>query len=235
MRRRFCWNFARTSIYVVAAEDGFRWVAERPLTRWLTGELQRLLVHGTPGEHSDAGRLRDRQVVIGAAGSTVVEARLVPRLLEINYESLSTNGLSRLAICGRFAASFRAALATTSSRRCIRSWTATAASAAYSSCCNSCGIKSSASPSLSSRRGLKPGETHTKTAALTAGQVAQRQGITHQGAMNVLHRLSALGLLEVTQRRRRRLFAAPAVVDIVTRERVRRSRASVGRTSRLVT
>jgi cell filamentation protein, protein adenylyltransferase len=64
--------------YVVAAEAGFRSVAENPLTLIGLGELQRLLVHGTSGEHSDAGGLRDRQVVIGAPGARIVEARFVP-------------------------------------------------------------------------------------------------------------------------------------------------------------
>lgn len=64
--------------YVVAAEHAFVWIRERPITPTLMAELQRTLVRGTPSEHSDAGRLRDRQVVIGARGSSVVDARFVP-------------------------------------------------------------------------------------------------------------------------------------------------------------
>jgi Fic family protein len=64
--------------YVVAAEQGFAWATERPLTATLIGELQRTLVHATPNEHRDAGRLRDRQVVIGAPGVRVEDARFVP-------------------------------------------------------------------------------------------------------------------------------------------------------------
>jgi Fic family protein len=52
---------------------------------------------------------------------------------------------------------------------------------------------------------------------LTAGQVADRHGISHQGAMNALRRLRDLGLLEETQRRGRRTFVATDVVRILTR------------------
>jgi Fic family protein len=64
--------------YVAAAEEGFRWVATRPITGTLIGQLQGVLVQGTPDEHSDSGGVRDRQVVIGAPDSRVVEARFVP-------------------------------------------------------------------------------------------------------------------------------------------------------------
>jgi hypothetical protein len=42
------------------------------------GELQRTLVRGTAGEHSDAGGLRDRQVFIGPPEAPIESARLVP-------------------------------------------------------------------------------------------------------------------------------------------------------------
>ena len=64
--------------YVVTAEAAFAWIAERPLTRAFLGELQLMLVKRTSGEHSDAGGLRDRQVIIGAPGSRVVDSRFVP-------------------------------------------------------------------------------------------------------------------------------------------------------------
>ncbi len=64
--------------YVFAAEQAFRWIAERPLTTGFMGSLQRLLVQGTQGEHSDAGGLRDRQVLIGPRDATIEEARFVP-------------------------------------------------------------------------------------------------------------------------------------------------------------
>ena len=52
---------------------------------------------------------------------------------------------------------------------------------------------------------------------LTAGQVAHRHGVTHQGAMNALRRLAGLGVLEETEQRGRRVFIAPAVVHILSR------------------
>lgn len=64
--------------YVAAAEEGFAWISSRPVTTRLISELQRTLVSGTPGEFSDAGNLRNRQVVVGSPGSSVTEARFVP-------------------------------------------------------------------------------------------------------------------------------------------------------------
>ena len=64
--------------YVVAAEEAFAWVADRPLTSGFMGNLQRILVEGTPGQQSDAGGLRDRQVLIGARDAPIEEARFVP-------------------------------------------------------------------------------------------------------------------------------------------------------------
>jgi Fic family protein len=60
------------------AERAFAWPEDRPLTLGLLGELQRTLVHGTSGELSDAGGLRDRIVVVGRRGSSYAEARFVP-------------------------------------------------------------------------------------------------------------------------------------------------------------
>lgn len=64
--------------YVVAAEEAFSWVRDRPLTSGLVESLQRLLVQGTPGEYSDAGRVRDRHVFIGPEDSPIEQARFVP-------------------------------------------------------------------------------------------------------------------------------------------------------------
>src|SRR5689334_3468419 len=64
--------------YVAAAEQAFEWIASRPVTTRLLAELQRTLVWGTPSELSDAGSVRSRQVVVGAAGSSVLDARFVP-------------------------------------------------------------------------------------------------------------------------------------------------------------
>jgi cell filamentation protein, protein adenylyltransferase len=64
--------------YVRAAEQAFDWICERPLTLTLIGQLQRILVQGTIGDLSDAGGIRDRQVVVGSRGVPVTEARYVP-------------------------------------------------------------------------------------------------------------------------------------------------------------
>jgi Fic family protein len=64
--------------YVVAAEQGFEWIETRRITAGLVRELQRTLVSGTGGEHSDAGALRDRQVIVGPRDCAVVDARYVP-------------------------------------------------------------------------------------------------------------------------------------------------------------
>jgi Fic family protein len=64
--------------YVVAAEEAFAWIAERPLTTGLIGNLQGTLVQGTPGEYSDAGGVRDRHVFIGPRDAPVADARFVP-------------------------------------------------------------------------------------------------------------------------------------------------------------
>jgi Fic family protein len=64
--------------YVVAAQLAFGWVEDRPLTSGLMGELQRTLVQGTAGEHTDAGGLRDRQVFIGPTDAPITDARFVP-------------------------------------------------------------------------------------------------------------------------------------------------------------
>lgn len=64
--------------YVAAAEDGFEAILSQPLSLPLIRGLQRTLVIGTAGEHSDAGDLRDRQVVVGPRDATVVGSRFVP-------------------------------------------------------------------------------------------------------------------------------------------------------------
>lgn len=64
--------------YVVAAEEAFAWVIDRPLTVGLLAGLQRTLVQGTAGEHPDAGRLRERHVFIGGRDVEIQDARFVP-------------------------------------------------------------------------------------------------------------------------------------------------------------
>lgn len=64
--------------YVVAAQEAFEWVGERPLTAGFIANLQLRLVGGTPSQHRDAGRIRDRQVMIGPRNARIGEARFVP-------------------------------------------------------------------------------------------------------------------------------------------------------------
>lgn len=64
--------------YVVAAEEGFRWVTDRPVTKNLIERLQGVLVAGTPGQRHDAGRVRQRQVFVGPRGTPVSQSRFVP-------------------------------------------------------------------------------------------------------------------------------------------------------------
>jgi Fic family protein len=64
--------------YVVAAEEGFDWVRERPITVGLVERLQGLLVAGTPSERRDAGRIHQDQVLIGARDRPITESRFIP-------------------------------------------------------------------------------------------------------------------------------------------------------------
>lgn len=64
--------------YVVAAEEGFTWVRERPITVSLMERLQGVLVADTPSARRDAGRIREQQVVIGSPGTPIEESRFIP-------------------------------------------------------------------------------------------------------------------------------------------------------------
>jgi Fic family protein len=64
--------------YVVAAEEAFGWIGERPITAGLIGTIQRTLVQGTAGQYSDAGGVRDRHVFIGPKDAPIEDARFVP-------------------------------------------------------------------------------------------------------------------------------------------------------------
>jgi Fic family protein len=64
--------------YVEAAEHAFDWIVERRITLPMLGQLQKTLVEGTPGDLTDAGGIRDRQVVVGSPGGSIEDARYVP-------------------------------------------------------------------------------------------------------------------------------------------------------------
>jgi Fic family protein len=270
--------------YVVAAEDGYRWVAERSITKGLLGNLQRVLVHGTPGEHSDAGGLRDRQVVIGASGSRVVDARFVPpppgdlleagveqwlewvgrapdvlspvvraALAHYQFETLHPfsdgNGrIGRLLIVLQLVRDgvllepillvspwfearrmdYQDGLLNLTTSGDWNSWVSFFAhgveAGADSTRQTIEDLLAWRDEAIATVRGARSSGVTERLAGeligapgLTAGIVAGRHGVTHQGAMNALRRLSALGLLEETERRGRRVFIAPAVIRILTR------------------
>jgi Fic family protein len=64
--------------YVTAAERGFELINELPICVRMLGELQMILVRGTRGEMSDAGRLRETQVFIGERELGIEQSRFVP-------------------------------------------------------------------------------------------------------------------------------------------------------------
>jgi Fic family protein len=64
--------------YVSAAERGFELINELPICVRMLGELQMILVRGTRGEMSDAGRLRETQVFIGERELGIEQSRFVP-------------------------------------------------------------------------------------------------------------------------------------------------------------
>jgi Fic family protein len=64
--------------YVVAAEEGFAWIRDRPITVSLIERLQQVLVADTPSERYHAGKVRERQVFIGSRGRPIEDSRFVP-------------------------------------------------------------------------------------------------------------------------------------------------------------
>lgn len=64
--------------YVVAAEEGFAWIRDRPITVGLIERLQHVLVADTASERYDAGKVRERQVFIGSRGRPIEDSRFVP-------------------------------------------------------------------------------------------------------------------------------------------------------------
>ena len=64
--------------YVRAAEDGFAWIQDRPITIGLLSRLQAQIVRGTSSDGAGTGALRTTQVFIGATDRRVAEARFVP-------------------------------------------------------------------------------------------------------------------------------------------------------------
>jgi Fic family protein len=64
--------------YIRAAIKGVDLIQGKPICTTLLEQLQGQLVRGTRGDGYDAGRLRQRQVVIGNTGEGIEQARFVP-------------------------------------------------------------------------------------------------------------------------------------------------------------
>ncbi len=64
--------------YVRSAEYAYASVQDRPVTATLLFDVHRLLVSGTTADGTQAGRIRDHQVVIGSQGQRISSARFIP-------------------------------------------------------------------------------------------------------------------------------------------------------------
>lgn len=268
--------------YVFAAEQAFSWITERPLTSGLIGSLQATLVQGTAGEYSDAGGLRDRQVMIGPRDAPIEEARFVPApfgdqlqagfdqwvawvnadhelppvvqagLAHYQFETLHPfsdgNGrLGRLSIVLQlmrlgvlehpilvvspwfearredyqdsllrlsqtgdwdawirfFATGVRAAASTTHQRIVdLLSWQDEALGTVRAA-----GVTGTAERIVSELAG---------SPVLSAKHVAEKHGLSQQGAMNALRRLAGLGVMSERRRNGRISFQADAVVRLLS-------------------
>lgn len=71
-------NIKEVLNYVEIAELAFDHIKDNPITTGLLKLLHGRLVEGTPGESSDSGDIRDRQVIIGPEGAPIAESRFVP-------------------------------------------------------------------------------------------------------------------------------------------------------------
>ncbi len=269
--------------YVVAAEEAFSWIEERPLTTGLIANLQKILVQGTPGEYSDAGRVRDRQVVIGPRDGSIEESRFIPpppgdqleggfqqwvdwvnappgdvppvvqaALAHYQFETLHPfsdgNGrIGRLLIVLQFMrqqrlgeaplvvspwfearrSEYQNGLLTLSETGDWDGWVNFFAT----------GVGASARTTLERVERLRDWQAETVEAVrqarafgtaesiaadligapvLRASRVANRYGVSHQGAMNALRRLTELGILEERQHHGRVIFTAPTAVDLLS-------------------
>lgn len=268
--------------YVVAAEQAFTWIKDRPLTATLVTGLQHTLVQGTPSEHDDAGRLRDRQVVIGPKGSPIAAATFVPTppgdqlragfeqwldwvheppedmpavvqaaLAHYQFETLHPfsdgNGrIGRLLIVAQLMRQralrdpilvvspwfearrdeYQQGLQRLSESGDWDSWVSFFAT----------GIGASAETTQARVDQLLAWRDETLTElrearviglaeriadtlignpVLSAGDVIGQHTASHQGAMNALRRLVALGIVEERRRGGRVIFVAPAVVELL--------------------
>ena len=69
---------AEIRAYERVAHQAFAWVLDRPVTVGLLSDLQGVLAAESRDPQRDPGKVREHQVVIGARGSTVYDARYIP-------------------------------------------------------------------------------------------------------------------------------------------------------------
>ncbi len=113
--------------YVRTAEQGLELIKVKPICLTVIAELQKILVHGTRGDSYDSGQLRQRQVFIGDEAGGLENVRFVPRPPGAELVEGVSDWEKWLNAEDDLTVVVKAALAITSSRRCIRSATATAA------------------------------------------------------------------------------------------------------------
>lgn len=64
--------------YILATEEAMRLIQTYPISRTVAGQLQKVIVRGTPDDSWDAGDIRQRQVAIGPKNRPIFDARFVP-------------------------------------------------------------------------------------------------------------------------------------------------------------
>ena len=71
-------NVREVMNYTRAADAGYAWIQDRPITLHLLSSLQPMIVKGTSSDGPGAGSIREEQVFIGASNRRVMDARFVP-------------------------------------------------------------------------------------------------------------------------------------------------------------
>jgi Fic family protein len=71
-------NVREVMNYTRAADAGYAWVVDRPVTMTLLSSLQALIISGSEADGPEAGQIREKQVFIGAQSRRISEARFVP-------------------------------------------------------------------------------------------------------------------------------------------------------------
>jgi Fic family protein len=71
-------NVREVMNYARAADAGYAWVRDRPITTQMVSALQALSVKDTSVDESECGRIRERQVFVGAQSRRISDARFIP-------------------------------------------------------------------------------------------------------------------------------------------------------------